>query len=654
MLVTVAGAGGFIGGHLTQQLLDDGYEVKAVDLKPLSQWYQVHEEAYNHPDVDLRYESNCVLACYNASDVYNLAADMGGMGFIASHRIDCMESVLITTNMLKAALRSRVGHFFYASSACVYPDFLQRREHVSLKESDAWPADPEPGYGMEKLFGEELAKFYRQETELHTVVARFHNIFGPCFDDQTEVLTDSGWKLFADLSSSDKILSLNSENGMMFYQTPVAYQAYPYKGKMFQTRSSSVDHLVTPNHMSYVKTPSEDSFRLVKTSDIKWDRARLDYSSYGHWTGFTLDECFVLPETFMTDGRRLHKAKSVAMKDWFDFAGWYISEGSSWVTDRNYTVCITQNPGEFHEEIKAVISRLGYACNSNGNNIIVSNKQLYEAVQCFGTGCRNKRIPRWMLQASGSLLTILFESLMKGDGDKDGGRYSTSSPGLADDFQELALKLGFRCHYKQDSDDCFRLSIVNTQKSNTKRHHRTLVDYDGMVYDVTLPDHHILMVRRNGKPVWSGNCGTYKGGREKAPAAICRKVAEAKLTGSNDIEIWGDGEQTRSFLYVDECVEGIFRIMEYNYFLPLEQQVPILNLGSDELVSINDLVAMVEDIAGVTLNRVYNLDAPQGVRGRNSDNVLIKELLDWAPSASLRSGLEKTYEWVWNELLYSI
>ena len=317
MRVTVAGAGGFIGGHLVQRLLNDGHEVVAVDIKPAPEWYQLHSEANNITSTDLKTLNACLLSVDGSEVVFNLAADMGGMGFIASHRIECMESVLITTNILKASLQVGVDQLFYASSACVYPDFLQREEQVSLKESDAWPADPEPGYGMEKLFGEEIAKFYRDETELRTVVARFHNIFGPY--------------------------------------------------------------------------------------------------------------------------------------------------------------------------------------------------------------------------------------------------------------------------------------------------------------------------------------GTYDGGREKAPAAICRKVAQAKLGGTDEIEIWGDGEQTRSFLYVDECIEGILRMVSQDIAIPL-------NLGSDELVSINQLVTMVEDIAGIKLDRTYNLDAPQGVRGRNSENTLIKETLDWAPSAKLYDGLEKTYDWIFSEL----
>ena len=139
-----------------------------------------------------------------------------------------------------------------------------------------------------------------------------------------------------------------------------------------------------------------------------------------------------------------------------------------------------------------------------------------------------------------------------------------------------------------------------------------------------------------------GTFGTWDGGREKAPAAMCRKVIEAIDNGSMKVEIWGDGEQTRSFMYIDDCIIGLDKLMASDFSDPL-------NLGRNELVSINQLLDIVEDIAGVKVERSYNLAAPQGVRGRNSDNDLIKKVLDWEPEIDLRAGMEKTYHWVKQE-----
>jgi nucleoside-diphosphate-sugar epimerase len=141
-----------------------------------------------------------------------------------------------------------------------------------------------------------------------------------------------------------------------------------------------------------------------------------------------------------------------------------------------------------------------------------------------------------------------------------------------------------------------------------------------------------------------GPLGTWDGGREKAPAALARKVAKAKIESSKKIEIWGDGEQTRSFTYIDDCIEGTLRLMESNIREPI-------NIGSDQMVSINQMVDILETIAGIGLDREYNLNAPKGVRGRNSDNTLVRELMGWEPTITLEDGLKKTFDWIFGEIL---
>jgi GDP-D-mannose 3',5'-epimerase len=315
----VCGAGGFIGGHLVQSLLDNGVNViRAVDIKPLDEWYQVSAGVESLP-LDLKDRENCLTAADGAEVVFQLAADMGGMGFIENNKALCMLSVLTNTHMLMAARDKGVERFFYSSSACVYNAEKQTNpDVVALKESDAYPALPEDGYGWEKLFSERMCRHFEEDYGLQSRVARFHNVYGPL--------------------------------------------------------------------------------------------------------------------------------------------------------------------------------------------------------------------------------------------------------------------------------------------------------------------------------------GTWTGGREKAPAAVCRKVIEAKNSGRHEIEIWGDGKQTRSFMYIDDCTKGVQMITESEIHEPL-------NLGSDELVTINQLVDIVEDIAGVKLKRNYKLDAPKGVNGRNSDNTLILEKLDWAPSIKLREGMAKTYAWIEQEML---
>lgn len=316
-LVLVTGGGGFIGGHLVRKLLADGFRVRAVDQLTVDSWHQVCSDAENLV-LDLRRADACERAVTGATAVYNLAADMGGMGFIEANKARCMLSVLINTHMLEAAYHADVERYFFSSSACVYAQDHQRRPDVTpLRECDAYPADPEDGYGWEKLFSERMCRHFSEDFGLVTRVARYHNVYGP----------------------------------------------------------------------------------------------------HGTWTG----------------------------------------------------------------------------------------------------------------------------------------------------------------------------------------------------------------------------------GREKAPAAICRKIAEAKLTGHHEIDVWGDGRQTRSFTYIDDCIAGTAKIMASDVSEPI-------NLGSSEMVTIDELIDIVEEIAGIRVNRRYEPNAPKGVRGRNSDNTMIRRCLGWEPSTRLRDGLETTYRWVHDQV----
>jgi nucleoside-diphosphate-sugar epimerase len=181
MRTLIAGAGGFIGGHLTKRLLDEGFSVVAVDKKPLNEWYQTFNGAENKV-LDLSNILNCEQTIIDVDWVFNLAADMGGMGFIENNKALCMLSVLINTNLLLVSKQSKVKKYFFASSACVYPGNIQNlnvNRSISLRESDAYPADPEDGYGWEKLFSERMCNHFFEDFGLEVRVARYHNVYGP-------------------------------------------------------------------------------------------------------------------------------------------------------------------------------------------------------------------------------------------------------------------------------------------------------------------------------------------------------------------------------------------------------------------------------------------------------------------------------------------
>jgi GDP-D-mannose 3', 5'-epimerase len=178
-LIVVAGGGGFIGGHLVRRLLDEGHRVRSVDQHPVEKWYQVAPEAENLV-LDLQFAGACDEALKGAGTVFNLAADMGGMGFIENNKALCMLSVLINTHLLQAAVKHGADRFFFSSSACVYAADKQLTPDIQpLKESDAYPAEPEDGYGWEKLFSERMCRHFREDFGLTTRVARYHNVYGP-------------------------------------------------------------------------------------------------------------------------------------------------------------------------------------------------------------------------------------------------------------------------------------------------------------------------------------------------------------------------------------------------------------------------------------------------------------------------------------------
>ena len=175
----ICGAGGFIGGHLAKKLLHDGHEVICSDIKPLEFWFQIFEENKNF-SLDLKEYENCLKVSKGVDYVYNMACNMGGMGFIENNKAECMLSVLINTNLLRACLKNNVKKYFFSSSACVYNGSKQLKTFIpGLKESDSYPADPEDGYGWEKLFSERMCRHFTEDFGFPTSIVRYHNVYGP-------------------------------------------------------------------------------------------------------------------------------------------------------------------------------------------------------------------------------------------------------------------------------------------------------------------------------------------------------------------------------------------------------------------------------------------------------------------------------------------
>ena len=177
--ILVGGAGGFIGGHLVKRLMQDGHQLVCADMKPFELWYQIFDENENH-QLDLKEKQNTDLVTQNVDYVFNMACNMGGMGFIENNKAECMLSVLINTNLCRSSIENKIKRYFFSSSACVYNANKQKDVFIDgLKENDAYPADPEDGYGWEKLFSERMCRHFSEDFGLDTRVVRYHNVYGP-------------------------------------------------------------------------------------------------------------------------------------------------------------------------------------------------------------------------------------------------------------------------------------------------------------------------------------------------------------------------------------------------------------------------------------------------------------------------------------------
>lgn len=656
--ILVTGAGGFIGGHVVKRLLDQGHTVRACDIKPLNRWYQLFEQAENIVG-DCELKEVCEEITKDIDEVISLAFLMGGMEMICNNQANCILSSLINLQTITASVKNGVKKFFNASSACSYPTNLQdKNEIVYLKESDAWPALPEVGYGMAKLFDEEVCRLVMKDMGLSTYVARFYNVYGECYDDQTEILTREGFKFFKDVSFEDEIATLNIENKKIEYHQPNDIQKLEYNGEMYLIQARSQDLCITPNHSLVYQTDAKDDLRLSEIQSLDSRNRFYLYRSCEDYESMDF-EYVKIPSGYRSDGYKIAKnndEKNIPINDWLEFMGWFLSEGSTYIDGGNYCVNITQKIGTKLDQIKKCVTRIGFSYYEKPDSkgcigVQISSKQLYEFLRGFGKS-HQKYIPSELLNLPKERLRILYDTIMCGDGDADGGAYRTISKQLADNVQEMCLKLGYGASVSSSIyfyDDppiprtCWTVNITNKVVNLIEKHRNiTKIPYNGFVYDVTVPNHTVF-VRRNGKTCWSGNCGTWDGGKEKAPAALCRKVAKAKLSGNLQIDIGGDGTQLRNFTYISDTVTGILKLMDSNHHMPI-------NLGSSEVVTINQLVTMIEEIAGIQLKRNYLPNFPTGVHSRNTDNTLIKSVLGWEPSVPLREGLEKTYKWIEGEI----
>lgn len=331
-----------------------------------------------------------------------------------------------------------------------------------------------------------------------------------CYDEQTEILTDKGWKYFRDLSKEDKVATLD-KNNILIYQYPISYTKYYYSGKMFSQKGHLIDILVTLDHNLWLRTYNTPKWKFITAINSP---RYVKYKRNAIWNG-TEQKYFILPLIKNQTRKEQRLDLKILMDDWLEFFGYWITEGCNCgKPPKNYRVKISQSQkvnSETYEKIKKCMERLGYKYYINKEYFTISNKQLWNYLEQFGHA-KDKFIPRELLQLSSRQLKILFDSMMYGDGDKKGTRYATISKQLTDDFQELLLKIGLAgtmAKILTKTNPQFHVFISKRKLepiANHTKDERSIIEYSGNVYCVTVPNH-IVYIRRNGKPCWCGNSG---------------------------------------------------------------------------------------------------------------------------------------------------
>jgi len=705
MRVLVTGGAGFIGSHLCDYLLALGHEVAAMDILVPQvhggqglQWGRKGEPVPSWPDYMDSRVLQYVCDVGNKAEVFralqeiqpeivvHLAAFVGVGQSWYEPSMYLYGGPVITAALMEAvahhnaSAETKVRRVFVAGSMSSYGEGPVWEHNIwkdgvlgdrSLCEPKAttedWPFDPQNPYAMAKAGGEQVALMLGPTLGVDVVVGRFFN----CYDDQTEVLTQDGFKFFRDLVPDDLIATLNPATKQVEYHKAVAWQTYPYKGDLLRFSSRSYDLCVTPEHRMYVKTTKVRDFEIVTAEEVANSKVSYKYRLMRGGAGWAGEDrpMHLLPEYRDALGRVRGAAREIDMGDWCEFLGWFISEGSAFICGENneHRIVISQSKAAHpahYNRIVELAKRMGFNpfLGKSEVDISITSAQLFTELRRLipKSGSTEKFIPKEILALSPVYLERLYESLMLGDGHKRGRIFTTTSHKLVDSFSELCLKLG-RCATVQQrvsgpgrlllDSGCdpkrkyriFKLSISDHNMPQmgdnaTRQTHVERVPYDGMVYDVTVPNH-LLYVRRNGRSCWSGNC---LGERQALtnPYTGVAAIFSARLLNGEPPLIFEDGQQSRDFIHVSDVVRAIWTIVER---APAGE---VYNVGTGKRTTILELAQRLCALHGGGIEPAVTGARRKGdIRHCYADPSKLRAL-GWAPVVALDDALAQLWSWV--------
>lgn len=641
----ISGGAGFLGSHVARHCLEMGHEVVVLD--DLSGGFEDQVPKGARLVVGSVCDSGLVRSLFDTGKfdyVYHLAAYAaeGLSHFIRRHNYE--NNVVGSMNVINGAVRQGVERFVFTSSIATFG-----HGRPPFKETDLpRPCDP---YGIAK---------YAVELDLaaaHEMFGLEYTIFRPynCYDDETEILTGGGFKRFADLVPTDGVATLNPDSGFLEYHVPSAHQKIWYEGDLYHFASKRFDLRVTPDHRIWRRTSPKGGWGFQAAADLA-DSGAGYFARLGNrasWSG--MDPMYVcVPASRDVLGRSMHNDHQNGGERWIDagawaeFVGWYVTEGCRYVTRHGrYAVSISQsrkaNPQK-HARIVELIWQMGFNpyVHPAGKDILVHSKQLYEFLAPIGRGAHNKRLPVGVKSWATPLLQRLYDAMMAGDGDARGNRYTTVSRQLADDFCEVALKLGRAASVSRDSAGCFRISVAEAGElqigdNRTKAVHVRREHYSGWVYDVTVRNH-IIFVRRNGKACWSSNCyGEHQnlGDPYRNVVGIFMRQAMA----GEPFTVFGDGQQVRAFSYVGDVAPHIAQSVEI-----AAAACEVFNVGGAVPYSVMDLAVRVAAEFGVGL-AVRHLPPRMEVRNAWCSRDKFEAVFGLSDPAPLHLGVAKMAAW---------
>jgi nucleoside-diphosphate-sugar epimerase len=659
----VTGGAGFIGSNYVQRLLERGEKVTIYDnlsragaprnLKWLEETFG--RDAFQLVIGDIRNAALLTATARQADVIAHLAGQVAVTTSVIHPREDFEINALGTFNVLEAArLGERNPIVFYSSTNKVYGGM----EDVEVIENDT-------RWGYKDL------PFGCPENQ----PLDFHSPYGCCYSADTKILTESGWKLFPQLSKEDKVFTYNIEKNLAEFQHPTAYFSYSHSGKMYQQKNRRLYTCVTPNHKMLVSW-DRDKMRLNAPKLLEAQAIAgkpMAYLLAADFEGGKDDKFFILPAVKAGPQKHQFKEKQIPMEDWVRFLGWYLAEGHCYENKKTGNCTITLTTYYRTLEAQEVMRAVGLSPVVDKHHVVATSRQLYEYLKQFGKS-REKYIPANVKSLTPKYLRILLTALLDGDGNKhskNAWRYTTVSNQLADDVQEIAIKCSLASSVRQDKEGFYRVFIgeARTAVCNLGADRSEWIDYDGMVYCVEVPNSTVL-VRQQGYAYFSGNS---KGAGDQymrdyrriygLRTVVLRQSCIygprqfgiedqgwvawfliAAVTG-RPMSIYGDGKQIRDLLHVYDLLDAYDLVLEK--IETTSGQVYNLGGGRDNTLAIwTEFGPMLEKLLGKPIPVSRGDWRPGDQKVFVADIRKAQAELGWQPKYDVEKGIRQLFEWV--------